>query len=236
MGPVGGRLKDFKGSWALITSDQWVLDSIGLGYALEFTSAPPSDILVRPTPVPSEPAKRHALEEELASLLRKRAARILPPDATQDGFMSTFFLVPKKEPGIWRPILNLKPLNQFIRPRRFRMDTLKTVLRSIQTPVWGASIDLRDAYLHIPVRPDHWKYLRFQYRDVQYEFTALPFGLSTSPRVFSRIVKTMAVFLRKLGIMVFMYLDDWIIIDRSRAATVRALELTWRLATNLGLL
>ena len=180
LGPVGGRLKDFAGSWALITSNRWVLDSIGQGYVLEFSSTPPSDMLVRPTPVPSDPAKCQALEEEIASLLEKRAIRRLPPGSSQDGFMSTFFLVPKKDPGTWRPILNLKPLNHFINSGRFRMDTLRIVIESIRTPAWGASIDLRDAYLHVPIRPAHWRFLRFQYRNIRYEFTALPFGLSRS--------------------------------------------------------
>ena len=114
------------------------------------------------------------------------------------------------------------------------MDTLKVVIESIHTPAWGASIDLKDAYLHIPIRSDHRKYLRFLYRGTRYEFAALPFGLSTAPRVFTRIVKTIGAFLRRIGVTIFMYLDDWIIIGQTRAATARALDLTWRLATSLG--
>ena len=129
-----------------------MLDTITRGYALEFTSTPPSDMLHRPTPIPTDPLKRLALEKEIAALLQKGAVRVTPMEATRVGFTSTFFLVPKKETGSWRPILNLKPLNTFIRPRRFRMDTLKVVLNSIQTPAWAASLDLKDAYLHIPIR------------------------------------------------------------------------------------
>ena len=40
-GPVGGRLREFLGSWVQITSDRWVLETIGYGYALEFSSSPP---------------------------------------------------------------------------------------------------------------------------------------------------------------------------------------------------
>ena len=233
-GPVGGRLHRFAGSWDLITSDRWVLDTITRGYALEFTSTPPSDMLHRPTPIPTDPLKRLALEKEIAALLQKGAVRVTPMEATRVGFMSTFFLVPKKETGSWRPILNLKPLNTFIRPRGFRMDTLKVVLNSIQTPAWAASLDLKDAYLHIPIRRDHWKFLRFQYRDTQYEFTALPFGLSTSPRVFTRVVKVVGAALRTQGVMIFMYLDDWLIVDKSREATMVALNFTWRITRDLG--
>jgi hypothetical protein len=234
IGPVGGRLQRFAGSWDLITSDRWVLDTITRGYALEFTSTPPSDMLRRPTPMPADPLKRLALEKEIKALLQKRAVRATPLEASQVGFMSTFFLVPKKDAGSWRPILNLKPLNTFIRPRRFRMDTLKVVLNSIQTPAWAAVIDLKDAYLHIPIRQDHWKFLRFQYQDTQYEFTALPFGLSTSPRVFTRVVKVVGAALRTQGVMIFMYLDDWLIVDKSQEATMVALNSTWRITRDLG--
>ena len=44
-----------------------------------------------------------------------------------------------------------QPLNIFIRSRRFRVETLRTVLRSLPVPAWATSIDLLDAYLHIPI-------------------------------------------------------------------------------------
>ena len=233
-GPVGGRLREFLGSWVRITSDRWVLETIGYGYALKFSSSPPSDMLVRPTPVPSDATKRRSFEGEINSLLQKCAIRVAPAQGMRTGFMSTFFLVPKKEAGVWRPILNLKPLNKFIRPKRFRMETLRTTLDSIVTPVWAASLDLRDAYLHVLIRSGHRKFLRFIYDNVLYEFVVLPFGLSTSPRVFTRIVKAIGAALRKRGVMIFMYLDDWLVVGQSREATEAALRLTWRLTSDLG--
>ena len=49
---------------------------------------------------------------------------------------------------MWRPLLNLKPLNKFIRLKRFRMDTLRTILSSILTPAWAVSLDLKGAYMY----------------------------------------------------------------------------------------
>ena len=115
-GPVGGRLRHFSGSWARFTSDRWVLETVSRGYALEFTSTP-RRTNVRPTPIPSDVSKRHTLEGELRSLLLKHAVHPVPVGAGQAGFMSTFFLVPKKGVDAWRPILNLRPLNRYIRPR-----------------------------------------------------------------------------------------------------------------------
>ena len=42
---------------------------------------------------------------------------------------------------------------------------------------WAVSIDLTDAYLHVPIHPQSRKYLRFVYEDQVLHFTALPFGM-----------------------------------------------------------
>ena len=47
---------------------------------------------------------------------------------------------------------------------------------------WVSSIDLSDAYLHIPIHPSSRKYLRFCYKAQVFQFTSLPFGLATAPR------------------------------------------------------
>ncbi|PIK39944.1 reverse transcriptase [Apostichopus japonicus] len=102
-------------------------------------------------------------------------------------FRSSFFLTPKKD-GSWRPILNLKPLNKgFVRPTHFRMETLAIVVPNLTKGMWASSVDLKDAYLHIPVETRSQNFLAFSYKGKTYKFVALPFGLSTSPRVFTRI-------------------------------------------------
>ncbi|XP_038072608.1 sortilin-like [Patiria miniata] len=60
---------------------------------------PLSDMLIRTTPVPPDTAKRRSLEEEIDTLLLKRAVRVVPQGGTRAGFMSTFFLDPMKEAG-----------------------------------------------------------------------------------------------------------------------------------------
>ena len=42
-------------------------------------------------------------------------------------------------------------------------------------------MDLKDASLHIPIRQEFQRYLRFVHMNVVYTFTALPFGLATAP-------------------------------------------------------
>ena len=54
------------------------------------------------------------------------------------------------------------------------------------------------------------KYLRFTLGGRVYQFKALPFGLSTSPFVFTLLMKVIATFPRRRAITLHLYLDDWL--------------------------
>ena len=223
---VGGRLKLFVREWSAFCPDAWVVRVISEGYRLEFTTPPPRQEGVRVTPTPSDPAQRRILEAEILGLLQKGA--VVKVDGSEGPlFRSTFFLVPKKG-GTWRPILNLRPLNVSIRPRHFRMESLAVILPTLRCGMWATSIDLKDAYLQVPIFPGHQRFLAFQYQELTYKFTSLPFGLSTAPRVFSRVAGAVVAELRRRGIVLFAYLDDWLILadsrDQSQARTREVLE------------
>ena len=216
---VGGRLKLFKdNNWHIIQPDKWVQRVVSQGYLLEFTAPPPRDCPVRQTVLPIDKVKKSVLLEEVQKLLEKNAIyRIHPP--YPPGFWSTFFLAPKRT-GDWRPILNLKPLNAFIKPKRFRMETLSHVLKFRFQGYWATSIDLKDAYLHVPIHGSHHKWLRFMVQGQAYTFRCLP-GLSTAPRVFTRIVKSIGAALRRRGVIIFLYLDDWLILAPTRELVIQ---------------
>ena len=59
---------------------------------------------------------------------------------------------------------------------------LKDLLRAGD---WMAKIDLKDAYFMIPIGQEDRELLKFQWKDRLYQFNCLPFGLSSSPWVFS---------------------------------------------------
>ena len=80
---------------------------------------------------------------------------------------------------------------------------------------WVASIDLSDAYLHIPIHPNSRKYLRFCYKAQVFQFTSLPFGLATAPQVFTMIVKEVKLMALSRGLRIHQYLDDWLIRSQS---------------------
>ena len=63
----------------------------------------------------------------------------------------------------------------------------------------------------VPMHHQSRKYLRFVHEDQVYHFSALPFGMSLSPLIFSKLMDVIAAFLRQRAISVFPYLDDWLI-------------------------
>ena len=71
-----------------------------------------------------------------------------------------------------------------------------------------STLDLKDAYFLIRIHDTSRKYLRFIFNDRLYEFNVLPFGLSTAPFVFTKIMKPVIKLLRSCGYMSTVYLDD----------------------------
>lgn len=74
------------------------------------------------------------------------------------GFYSNLFTVPKPNGGV-RPSLELKDLNQFLTNRSFRMASIRSVVSTLRGGEFPASIDIKDAYLHVPIGPAHHKFL-----------------------------------------------------------------------------
>ena len=122
--PVGGRLQMFQDFWTCHTSDIWAQDIVSRGYSLEFLHPyPPLEQgIVIPTIVRAD--REVYVLEEIQDLLKKGSIERVDPDSP--GFYSVFFLVEKKDGG-YRPILNLKPLNQFMKQTKFKMETPITI-------------------------------------------------------------------------------------------------------------
>ena len=90
--------------------------------------------------------------------------------------VSRLFLVTKPHQR-WRSVIDLSRLNTFLLVERFNMEIPESIRASLIPGEWVSSIDLSDAYLHIPIHPNSRKYLRFCHQSQVLQFTSLPFGL-----------------------------------------------------------
>ncbi|XP_069505068.1 uncharacterized protein [Ambystoma mexicanum] len=61
--------------------------------------------------------------------------------------------------------MDLRGLNKLLRKDKFKMVTLSQVLQALRLQDWLVSLDLKDAYFHVPIHPKHKKYVRFAVGD-----------------------------------------------------------------------
>ena len=133
-----------------------------------------------------------------------------------------------------RPVINLRPLNKYLRKLHFKMDTLYKVLDLVQTGDWGLTLDLKDAYFHIKVFKKHRKYLRFCFQNQVYQFRALCFGPTVSPRVFTKVVAVVTAHLHRQNIRLASYLDDWLAVNQLRRMLLQNRDVILNLLFHLG--
>ena len=96
------------------------------------------------------------------------------------------------------------------------MEDIRSAINILQKGDFMCSIDLKDAYFMIPVKYEYWKYLKFVYKNTVFQFTALPFWLSTCPYIYSKVMKPVLGLFRSKGIRITNYLDDFLIFGKSR--------------------
>ena len=199
------------------------------GYRIPFKELPP----LSSQPIFLHQSQRPELAEEVNNLLQKRAVEEIIPESP--GFYSRIFLVPKKN-GKLRLSIDLSTLNHYVLTQSFRMETQKKVRNSIHPKDWAFSLDLTDAYLHVLIHPMSRKYLRFTLNNKLFQFRALPFGLSTSPFVFTQLMTAIASHLHTKAISLFPYLDDWLSRNQNRRLLLQHRQFIIHLISALGLI
>ena len=131
-------------------------------------------------------------------------------------FLSHIFPVPKKTLGEFRVIFDLTELNKFIRKVRFQMDSLQDIMDLIRPGDYFISIDLSDAYFCIAMHVRSMPYLTFVFMNVYYQFTCLPQGLTSAPRIFTKVMRAVLSFLRSRGIRIAAWIDDFFVASSSQ--------------------
>ena len=106
----------------------------------------------------------------------------------EEQIISPIFLRPKPD-GSHRVIFNLKSLNDSVVYQHFKLDTLEKAIQLVRPGCYMASLDLKDAYFSVPIALEQQRYLKFLWRGVLYQFQCLPMGLTSSPRLFTKLLK-----------------------------------------------
>lgn len=113
--------------------------------------------------------------------------------------------------------MDFQKLNSFIQVVE-GVPTLRELIE-IDDFIW--KIDLKDAYLIVPIDDDSKDFLSFENKGVVHRYKSLAFGLSVSPRIFSKIMRYAIEPLGNKGIQIIYYLDDICIFSKTKLQMIK---------------
>ena len=208
---IPGLIAERFDEWKKLTADPWVLKQIQ-GMTIPFVGSP--NQLHVPYIFSLKLSEREKLREELKNMCDLNIIKKV--NYTPGQYISNIFTRPKPDGNV-RVILDLSYFNQeVVEYKHFKMSSLNTALEMMRQGAWMGSVDLEKCYYSFSILKEHRKYLRFRWDNILYEYQVLPNGLSSGPRFVTKILSPIFVHLRKLGIEVFVYIDDTFIISNSK--------------------
>ena len=220
--------------WSLLCAAErdWVaLDIMVGGVDLSFSASPPPLLSACPPHLVTEGYQLQVMLDFIPDWLEKQY--VVEFHKPFHLHFSRMFSVPKG-PTDRRPIIDLSPLNLLLKKIYFKMEDLRKVARSLSPGLWAVKIDLKDAYFHLHLALKVVKYFGFALGKRIFAFLVLPFGLSPAPWLFTRALKPVKKALRRLGIRITSFLDDFLLLARSRQEALDHTKITLDLLQRLG--
>ena len=223
-----GNVANYLTEWECLTSDPVVLGYVS-GYQIEFDDFPVQNAI--PNAYKQSVKQKSVLQLQIDELIDRNV--VSKVDYCPEMFISNVF-GREKQNGDIRMIIDLSDVNEYVKKFHFKMDHLDVVLDLVDEGVFMSSIDLKDAYYSIPIWEGHKQFLVFQWDDSLYQFNVLPFGLSSAPRIFTKVLKPIFSKMREEGLCVLGYIDDSLILGRSYEECVVATTRLSQLFESLG--
>ena len=144
----GGCIKLYLHIWKKLTSDMEVISTVS-GMLINIALNLP---IINTYQYHFNDKEGDFIESEIQNLLKKG---VIENSSHEPGeFISPIFLREKSDGG-YRLILNLKKLNESVEYKKFKTETLATVIQFIGPNTYMAKLDIKDAYYSIRIyEPD----------------------------------------------------------------------------------
>lgn len=194
----------------------------------------PVDITVDPAATPvALPPRRHAfsLRNAIESEIKRLEERdVIEPVQEATPWVSP--LVPtRKANGTLRLCVDYRRLNQAIIRERRMLPTLDEITARLEGSKVFSVLDAESGFHQIPLSIGSRSYTTFTSHCGLYRFKRLPFGISSAPEIFQRVVGDI---LRGIeGVMV--YIDDILVFGTDQKEHDRRMELVLRRLTDANL-
>jgi hypothetical protein len=142
-----------------------------------------------------------------------------------------------KPPRKPRIVVDLsRNLNDHLRYEYFHYSNISDAVDLSFHGCWYSKLDLSNCFLSFPLHPSALPHFLFRFEGQLYQFTRMPFGLSTAPRICTELLSVVAYYLRLHGVDALVrYLDDFLFINKDEASGQLALALAQRTFDAFGL-
>ena len=130
-------------------------------------------------------------------------------------FGSPLHVVPKANTTELGLLGDYKVLNKMLTSDRYFLSHLCTAYELLRGINIFSTVDLKSAFHHVPIAPEDVHKTTARTPAGAYAFMRTPFGLSTSARVFQRLIDTV---IRGLP-FVYAYVDDILIFSKDKKST-----------------
>jgi len=193
--------------WEAIGASPWLARGIKFGFKARF-------ILGREvTPFRSRPYPVSRCDQEWVAtemdrwVNREFVRELSRAEGASSRYLSSAFVIEGRKKRI---VVDLRPLNEQCIDLPGKMEGLRILPSLIEPDDHLISWDWRDGYHHFRIHPDHRVYFRFQILGRYFESVTLPFGWNQAPGIFTKAMRPFLQELRKRGIAVMGYLDDFL--------------------------
>ena len=192
--------------WQSIGTLDFILDVIKEGYKIPFISTPP----------PKHYSNNASALRE-ADFVDQAIAELLADNCVEELYSPPVILNPLtlsvQTSGKKRLMLDLRHIICMFLSRNLSVKVCIPFVMSFQNIFFVLSFYLKSGYDHVDIFPEHRAFLAFSWDfgtgvARYFQFTVLPFGLSSAPFIFTKLLKPLETLWRSRFIPVAIFFDD----------------------------
>ncbi|KAG1302226.1 hypothetical protein G6F64_011112 [Rhizopus arrhizus] len=175
-----------------------------------------SEIPIRAKPYRLTLDEEQSLKDEINSLLKLDIIR-----PSNGRWTAPIFFVPKKD-GSLRLVVNYQALNSITVKDGYPLPHIEEVLDSLGGATYFSTLDAASGFWQVEMHPNSVEKTGFVTKFGTYEFNVMPFGLTSAPSTFQRM---MSDILRDyIGIFVYVFIDDILIYSKDEESHLEHLR------------
>ena len=127
-------------------------------------------------------------------------------------------------------------MNDHLEYQYFSYSSVREAVELASPRCWFSKLDLSNCFLSFPLHPSAWPHFIFRFEGQLHQFTSVPFGLSSAPRICTELLSVVAFRLtleateRNLR-----FLDDFLLIDQDEVSARTSLATAQTVIDAFGL-